>query len=1083
MNINILNRIIDFSVKYKFFVLFCFTFVVFVGTTLIKKLPIDAIPDLSDTQVIIYVKWNKNPKIIEEQITYPIITSLLGIPRVKSIRGFSDYGYSFIYVIFKDSTDIYWARSRIIEYLDRIKSQLPKDATIELGPDASGVGWVFQYVLISKDNKLSLDEIRSYHDFNIKYQLQSIEGVSEVATIGGFEKEYQIIVDPDKLFIYGISVLDIIDAIRKSNNESDAKILEYSGFEYMIRIGGYLKDIEDIKSISLRSKNGSYVKISDIANVVIIPQMRRGAGDFNGLGETVSGIVIARHNENAYDVIMRVKEKINEIRKNLPYDLDIITVYDRSILIKETVKTLKTKLIEEFIIVSFVILIFLWHIPSAIVAIMTIPVSIIICFIFMYLLGISSNIMSISGIAISIGILVDGAIIEVENAYKKLELWNESGRAGDFNKIRLEAIKEVIPSVFFSLLVVAISFIPIFCLEGQEGKLFSPLAWTKTLTMLAAALCAVSLDPALRMSFSRMEYFYFKPKFISNILNFFLVGKYYREEDHPISKFLNKIYTPIFNLAIKRPKKIIALSILAILSTVPIYFKLGREFMPPLNEGTILYMPTTLPNISIEEAKKILIEQDRILKSFPEVLTVYGKAGRANTATDPAPLSMVETIIVLKKQSEWREKVRWYSSWAPQWFKKVLRHIWYDRITLDELVAEMDSKMRFLGFANAWTMPIKGRIDMLSTGIKTPLGIKIFGDNIEQTQDIALKIEKMLKNLSYVRSVYAERVIEGYFISIEPIRENLARYNITLSEFQEIVSNTIGSMPITYVIHGRERYPLSIRYGKFVRQNIEDIKNLSISFKADLHIPLSEVAEVRFMKSPSMIRDEDGFYATYVYVDFNSDDIGGYSEKIKKYIEENIKLPSGLSIIYSGQYENIVRVKERMKLIIPVVVFLVFLLIYLNTNSVFKTVLVISAVPFSLIGAFWLLYILDYNLSVAVWVGIIALAGLDAETGMFMLMYLELAYKDYKLKYNKLSDELIRDMIYCGAVKRLRPKLMTVTAAFMGLLPIMWSNGTGSDVMKRIAAPMIGGLFTSFIMELIVYPVIWYIYVKKKEIK
>jgi len=1049
---------------------------------ILKDIPVDAIPDLSDTQVIVYVNWNKSPKVIDDQITYPLIINLLGTPKVKTIRGFSDYGYSFVYVIFEDKTDIYWARSRVLEYLDKIKPQLPKDAQIYLGPDASGVGWIFQYVLMDRSGNRTIEELRSFNDFNIKYQIQSVEGVSEVATIGGQLKEYQIKIDPNKLLIYKISIQDIINAVRNSNNESDARILEYSGFEYMIKVNGYLNGVKDIKNIILKSYDSIPVRLGDVATITIGPQIRRGVGDFNGYGDMVSGIVVARHNENALKVIEKVKQKIIDIKKTLPEGVEIITVYDRSELIKKAIETLKSQLKEEIFIVSFVILVFLWHIPSALVAIITIPVSILMCFILMYILGINSNIMSISGIAISIGVLVDGVIIEVENAYKKLELWNENGRKEDFYEVRISAIKDVVPAVFLSLLVIAVSFVPIFALTDQEGKLFSPLAWTKTLVMLSAAFLALTLDPALRLVFSRMDYFDFKPKFFSSVLNNLLVGKYYKEENHPISKILFKLYGPVCRFVLENPRKIVVSAILFVILTIPIFIKLGSEFMPPLAEGTVLYMPTTLPGISIEEAKRILNIQDKIIKSFPEVLTVYGKAGRANTATDPAPLSMIETIVVLKPHDEWREKKRWYSDIAPEFLKKILRHIWYDKITYEELIAEMDKSLKIPGFANAWTMPIKGRIDMLSTGIRTPIGVKVIGSDINKTQEIALKIENLIKGFENTRSVYAERIGEGYFIEIEPIRENLNRYGLNIADFQDILSNSIGAMPITYMVEGRERYPVTLRYKKDLRESVSDIKNAIISVREDLHIPLHQLANVKFTKGPSMIRDENGFYASYVYIDSKDKDIGGYVDRLKKYISDNIHIPHGYSLVYSGQYENMMRVKERMKIIIPIVIFSVFLLIYANTKSLFKTFLIISSIPFSLIGAFWFIYILDYNLSVAVWVGIIALAGLDAETGIFMLLYLDMSYREIKSKKNVLTSEDLKEAIYYGAVKRVRPKMMTVAAAFMGLIPIMWSMGTGSDVMKRIAAPMIGGLFTSFILELMVYPAVYYIYLKKKEV-
>jgi len=692
-----------------------------------------------------------------------------------------------------------------------------------------------------------------------------------------------------------------------------------------------------------------------------------------------------------------------------------------------------------------------------------------------------ANIMSLSGIAISVGVLVDGAIVEVENAYKKLELWEISGRKGDFHKVRLEAIQEVIPSVFFSLLVIAVSFIPIFALADQEGKLFKPLAWTKTLTITMAAFLALTLDPALRMAFSRMNDFNLRPKFLSSFLNAALVGKYYPEEKHPVSALLFRIYSPVCDFVLRKPKTVIIFAALAVVSTIPVFMKLGGEFMPPLKEGTVLYMPTTLPGISIEEARKILKIQDSLIKSFPEVETVYGKAGRADTATDPAPLSMMETVIVLKPQEDWREKKRWYSGLLPGFAGKILRHIWYDRITYEELISEMDSRLKIPGFANAWTMPIKGRIDMLSTGIRTPVGIKVFGDDIYGIEKTALEIEQKLKNFKNTRSVYAERVAGGYFVEIEPDRLKLARYNLSVREFQEIIANTVGAEQLTTTVEGRERYPVTVRYPRDLRSDIESLKRVLVTVSENIQIPLEQLAEIKTVNGASMIRDENGSLACYVYVDIEGIDVGTYVASAKKYVSENVKIPEGYSLVWSGQYENMIRVKERLKLIVPLTIFTIFLLLYANTRSFFKTALIMCAVPFSLTGAFWFIYLLDYNLSIAVWVGIIALAGLDAETGIFMLLYLDLSYDEMRRKKaGSLSDRDLKEAITHGAVKRIRPKMMTVAAAFMGLIPIMWSLATGSELMKRIAAPMIGGLFTSFALELLVYPAVYYLW-KKPE--
>lgn len=1078
-----IKKIIEFSANNKIFVLLIVLSLCFYAYHLLKTIRLDALPDLSDTQVIIYVKWERPPEVIEAQVTFPVISSLLGAPKIKSIRGFTDFGFSFIYAIFEDGTDIYWARSRVLEYLSRIEGSLPEGVKVEIGPDATGLGWIFQYALVDKSGKISLDKLRALQDWNLKYVLQSVEGVSEVASIGGFEKQYQITIDPNKLYSYNLDLKEVINAVRSSNNEVGGRLIEISGFEYMVRGKGYLKGIKDIEKIVLKaSKEGIPVLIKDIASVQEGPEIRRGVSDLDGMGEAVGGIVVARHKENALQVIRRVKEKLKEIEKSLPEGVEIITTYDRSSLIEKAISTLKKELKIEMIIVSLVVLIFLWHIPSAMVPIFTIPISVFLAFIPLYFMGVTVNIMSLAGIAISIGVLVDGAIIEVENAYNKIRRWIENDKIGDFHKIRLEALQEVGPSVFFSLLVIAVSFFPIFVLVEQEGRLFKPLAYSKNLAMLIAAILAITLDPALRMLFARVEPFSFKPKFLSSISSKIFVGTYFSEEKHPISKILFKIYEPVCRFTLKHPKKIIFSAILLFLFSLIFYFKLGHEFMPPLKEGTILYMPTTLPGISITEAKRILSEQDKILKSFPEVERVFGKAGRANSSTDPAPLSMIETTIVLKDENQWREKKRWYSNWAPSFFKEFLRHIWPDRISYEELINEMDAKMKFLGVTNAWTMPIKGRIDMLSTGIRTPIGIKISGSSLKEIERIGLEIEKILRDMEGTRSVFAERVTGGYYIDIVPKRENLARYGLKIEDLHLEILHSIGGENITYTIEGRERYPVNIRYPRDLREDIDKLKRILIKTPPGFFIPLEQVAEVEIIQGPSMIRDENGFLTGYVYVDISKKDNGGYVREAKKIIEEKIKIPEGYHLVWSGQYENMIRVKERLKVIVPITIGLIFLLLYANTRSFFKSMIVMLAVPLSAIGAIWLFYILDYNVSIAAWVGMIALLGLDAETGIFMLLFLDLSYEDYKRRgiLNNLKD--LKEAIIHGAVKRIRPKMMTVSAAFLGLLPIMFSLSPGSDMMKRIAAPMVGGLLTSFLLELLIYPPIYFLW-KKKEIK
>ncbi len=1077
-----LEKIIDFSAKNKFLIILLTFILVLLSLWCIKHIPLDAIPDLSDTQVIIYSKWDRSPDIIEDQVTYPIVTSLLGAPKVKAIRGFSDFGFSYVYVIFEEGTDIYWARSRVMEYLTKINSSLPDGVTTELGPDATGVGWVFQYALVDRSGKRDISELRALQDFNLRYQLQAIEGVAEVASIGGYQKQYQISINPNSLNTYNIPVTKVIDAVKNNNNDVGGRLIELAGTEYMVRGRGYAGSISDIENIVVDSRSEIPVLIKNIAVVSAGPQLRRGASDLNGGGEAVSGIIIMRHKENALNVINRVKAKLNELKPGLPEGVEVVPVYDRSDLIHRAINTLKSQLFEEIIIVSLIILLFLWHIPSSIVPIITIPVSSVLAFIPMYLMGINVNIMSLAGIAISIGVLVDGAIIEVENAYKRLELWQEAGGTGDPHIVRLNAIKEVIPAVFFSLLVVAVSFLPIFTLVDQEGKLFSPLAYTKTLTMVIAALLAVTFDPAVRLLFTRMKTFNFKQAWLTKLANRTLVGNYYPEELHPVSSLLHRIYLPACNYVLNNAKMIITGALLALAVTLPVYFFIGSEFMPPLNEGTILYMPTTLPGISIAEAKKILQTQDKILKTIPEVENVFGKAGRAETATDPAPLSMVETIIVLKKEELWREKNRWYS-FMPEFFKAFLRPIWRDKITLEDLVNEMNEKMQFPGIVNAWTMPIKARIDMLSTGIRTPVGIKIFGPDLNEIEKIGLKLEEVLKEVPGTRSVFAERAASGYFLDIVFNRNQLARYGISIKDAQMTVTTAIGGEDITTTIEGRERYSVNIRYNKELRDDLESIRRILLSTSGNGQIPLAQVAKVSIEHGPSMIRDENGMLAGYVFADIKDRDIGGYVREAKKTVSMNLKTPVGYTLSWSGQYENMQRVADRLKIVIPLTLFLIFSLLYMNTKSTVKTFIILLAVPFSLIGAVWAVFLLGYNISIAVWVGMIALLGLDAETGVFMLLYLDLSYNESVMKNAMHTYEDLKKAVIHGAVKRIRPKTMTVMAILMGLIPIMWSLGAGSDVMKRIAAPMIGGVITSFILELLIYPPLYAIWKWNFEMK
>lgn len=1081
-----IKRIIEFSATNRLLIFVLTAIFIVLGIYSLKQIPLDAIPDLSDTQVIIYSKWDRSPEIIEKQVTYPIIASLLGAPKIKSVRGFSDYGFSYVYVIFEDGTDLYWARSRVVEYLSRISAQLPTGVKTELGPDATSVGWVFQYALVDETGKKNSAELRSLQDWNVRYQLQSVPGVSEVAGVGGFVKQFQVKVDPSKLALFHLSLSQVLDAVRNSNQESGGRVIEFSGTEAMVRSEGLVTTIEEIENavVTYPLQSRSPILVKQVADVSIGPDMRRGITDLDGKGDTVGGIIVMRQGEDAPTVIKKVKEKIQEIQKSLPEGVKIVTVYDRSDLIHRAMETLQGTLIEELIIVSLVILLFLWHVPSAIVPIVTIPISVLLAFIPLVLLGQTSNIMSLAGIAISIGVLVDGAIVEVENAYRKIQHWDEGGRKGSFFKVRLEALTEVGPSVFFSLLVIAIAFLPIFTLVDQEGRLFRPLALSKNLALAIAAILAITLDPAMRMLFARPDPFKGPVPWLNKIGNVLLVGKYYSEHKHPISRRLFAVYEPVLHWVLERKKLVLSLAFLAVLSIFPGFMMLGSEFMPTLHEGSLLYMPTAFPGISVTEAQRILTIQDQIIKSFPEVESVFGKAGRADTSTDIAPLSMIETTIILKPKSEWRKLDRWYSLF-PDILKTPFRRIWPDTISEEDLISEMNEKLSFIGMPNIWTMPIKNRIDMLSTGIRSPIGIKIFGADVKVIEKIGQEIEKNLMMVSGTRTVVAERIASGYFLDVKFDRNKLKTYGLSMKEAQDQAMVAIGGENVSTALINRERYPIQVRFAPDFRQDQQTINRVLISTPTGALIPLSEIATVHVTEGASMIRDENASLVGYVYVDIdpNRTDIGTYVANAKKLVGEKVKLPEGYTLAWSGQYENMERVKERLKLVIPLTLVIIILLLHFNTGSWVKTGIILLAVPFSLIGAVWLLVFLGYNLSIAAWVGMIALLGLDAETGVFMLLYLDLAYHDREKNGQMKTKKDLVDAIIEGAVHRVRPKLMTVMALFMGLIPIMWSIGAGSDVMKRIAAPMIGGLFTSFILELLIYPVLYLMWRERKLIK
>lgn len=1067
-----IKRIIEFSAHHRFLVLLLTGVALLFGVYSIKNIPLDAIPDLSDTQVIIYSKWDRSPDIIENQVTYPIVSSMLGAPKVKAVRGFSDYGFSYVYVIFEEGVDLYWARSRVLENLNRISSQLPEGVKTEMGPDATSVGWVYQYVIRDESGKFNSSDLRSMQDWLIRFQLQSVPGVSEVAAVGGFVKQYQIKVDPTRLALFQVTLDQVLLAVKNTNQESGGRTIEFSGTEAMVRSRGLVDKIDDIENavVTLNPRSRAPILVRQVATVSVGPEMRRGITDFNGLGDTVGGIIVMRQGEDAPSVITRVKERMKEIQKSLPEGVKISSVYDRSDLIERAMSTLRRTLTEELLIVSLIILLFLWHIPSAMIPILTIPVAVILAFIPLYFSGLSSNIMSLSGIAISIGVLVDGAIVEVENAYRKIQLWNEGGRKENFYVVRLKALTEVGPSVFFSLLVIAIAFLPIFTLVDQEGRLFRPLAFSKNFTMAVAAILAITLDPAMRMLFARPDPFHFRSPWLNRIGNAFLVGTYYPEHKHPVSRWLFKIYEPVLEWVLNHKKLVLGAAFAAFLSIIPAFMMLGSEFMPTLHEGGLLYMPTALPGISVSEAQRVLTAQDQILKSFQEVDTVFGKAGRADTSTDTAPLSMVETTIVLKPTSEWRKSKRWYS-------------LFPEPISEELLIEEMNQKLAFLGMPNIWTMPIKNRIDMLSTGIRSPIGLKIFGPDLKMIQSIGADIEKTLRELPETRTVVAERIANGYFLDVDFDREKLKIFGLSLKDAQDQAMAAVGGNNVSQILAGRERYPIQVRLAPDFRQDLESIKRVLITSPLGAQIPLSEIAKVHFLEGPSMIRDENASLVGYVYVDVDlrKTDVGSYVEKAKSILGAKVRPPEGYLITWSGQFENMERVKQRLKVVIPITLFLILFLLYFNTKSWMKTAIVLLAVPLSLIGAVWLLVFLGYNLSIAAWVGMIALLGLDAETGVFMLMYLDLAFDDRvkRGQMNSLAD--LKGAVMEGAVHRVRPKLMTVAALFMGLIPIMWSVGAGSDVMKRIAAPMVGGLTTSFLLELLIYPVIFYVWKAKSQ--
>ena len=1055
----LLERIIEASSRNIFLVLVFTLFGIAGGVWALQKTPLDAIPDLSDVQVIVYSDWEgRSPDLVEDQITYPITTRFIAAPKVKFVRGESMFGKSFVYVIFEDGTDIYWARSRVIEYLNSVRGALPDGVNPVIGPDANGVGWVYEYALVDKSGKHNLAELRSLQDWHLRYALESVKGVAEVAPVGGFVKQYQIDLDPNKLVGYGISLSDVVSKVRLSNGDVGGKIFEVGSTEYYVRGRGYIKNIEDIEDIPLSSRNGTPIYVKNVGTVHLGPDLRRGVAELDGKGEVVGGIVIMRYGENALHVIKGIKKKLADIKSSLPEGVEVVTTYDRSELIQRSIDTLREKLVEESVVVALVCFIFLWHIRSALVAVITLPVAIILSFLPMFGLRLTANIMSLGGIAIAIGAMVDSAIIMVENAHKFLEHFRgENGRdptGAERVEVIIAAAKSVGRPLFFALLVITVSFIPVFSLQAQEGRLFKPLAFTKTFSMFFAALLGATLVPVLMLLCIR--------------------GKITTEIRNPVNRFLIWAYQPFVHFVLRFRWLTLILAFVVLAATVYPVQKLGKEFMPSLNEGDILYMPTAVPGISIEEALRVLQIQDRMLHEFPEVERVFGKAGQSETATDPAPLSMVETVVKLKPPSQWRAGMTW-----------------------EKLIAAMNEKVKTPGMANIFWMPIQTRTEMLTTGFRSILGIKVFGPDLGRIQEIGVQIEKVLSNLPNTRSAFAERTTGGYFLDFTVNRKAAARYGLTVGEVNDIIESAIGGKTIATTVEGRERYPISVRYARDFREDLDALKRVLVPVTVALEgaespagdgptrrmaqIPISMLADLSFKTGPPSIRNENGQLVGFVFVDITTGDIDGYVKAAAQRITEEVKFPPGYSIEWAGQFEYLKSAEQRLKVVVPFTLLIIFLLIFLNTKSVVKTAIVLLAVPFSLVGAFWFLYALGYNMSVAVWVGLIALAGLDAETGVVMLLYLDQAWEKFRAagRMNNLSD--LQGAVIEGAVQRIRPKIMTICAILFGLMPIMWSPTTqsGADVMKRIAAPMIGGVVTSGILELLIYPVIYLLWRKR----
>ena len=1030
-----ISRIIDWCAGNRFLVFTGTVALTLWGIWAMTATPLDAVPDISDVQVIVSTEWmGRSPDIIEDQITYPIVTTLLSAPRVRTVRGFTDFGISYVYVIFEDGTDIYWARSRVVEYLQGIRGRLPEGSNPTIGPDATGVGWVFQYALVDDSGERNLAELRGVQDWFLRYALASVEGVAEVASIGGFVKQYQVNLDPNKLAAYQKSVKDVVQAIRASNNEVEGRLLEFSGREYMVRGRGYLTSLEDIANVSLgATERGTPVRVGDVANVALGPDLRRGVAELDGKGEVVGGIVVMRFGENALHVIDRVKAKLHEIQPALPAGVRVIPTYDRSGLIHESIATLRRTLIEEAIVVSLVILVFLFHFRSALVPILALPIAVVASFIPMYYLDVNSNIMSLGGLALAIGVLVDAAIVMVENAYRHVSEPDETIAYEDQPRVIIGAAKQVARAIFFSLTIIVVSFVPVFLLEAQEGRMFRPLAFTKTSAMVLASLLSITLVPVL--------------------MTIFIRGRRLKPESvNPVSRFFTWLYEPLLRGALRFKWTALIINFAVVPLTVPLLFVIGGEFMPPLYEGSMLYMPTSPPGMSITEATRLLQVQDKLLRKVPEVEQVFGTVGRGTTATDNTPMGMVNTIVVLKPRDQWRAG-----------------------LTFESLQADMDASLQFPGFPNVWTQPIRNRLDMLLTGIKTPVGIKIFGSDLDTIQSLGQQIERILQQVPGTRSVYAERVSQGYFTDIRIDRQAIARHGLTIEDVQDVIQSALGGENVTQTVEGRERYPVNVRYAREFRETLPALERVLVKTPMGATIPLGQLAEISLTTGPAMVRDEDAQLAGYVYVDTVTSDIGGYVDAAKAAIAKGLQLPAGYTLQWTGQYEFQVRARERLKILLPLVFFIIFMLLYMTFHSASEATIVMLSVIYAMTGGVILQWLLGYNFSVAVWVGYIALYGVAVQTGVVMVLYLHEALDKRLRKGGDITAQDVLQATIDGSVLRLRPKLMTVTVVMASLVPIMWSTGVGSDVMKPIAAPIIGGMITSTIHVLVITPVIFYI--------